>query len=93
MSWIMFFNVFASLLLSSPSFYCQVASVVNIIIYWFQVALRLSNHSVLQHQVVVDEYFSSLITTENSVSVSLDSPDEIPICMRAQGAQAGNSPL
>merc|ERR1719370_961786 len=39
MSWIMFFNVFASFLFSSPSFYCQVASVVNIIIYWFQVAL------------------------------------------------------
>merc|ERR1712107_592531 len=39
MSWVMFFNVFASLLFSSPSFYCQVASFVNIIIYWFQVAL------------------------------------------------------
>merc|ERR1711962_235463 len=39
MSWTMFFNVFASLLLSSQAFYCQVASVVNIIIYWFQVAL------------------------------------------------------
>jgi len=35
----MFFNVFASFLFISPSFYCQVASVVNIIIYWFQVAL------------------------------------------------------